>query len=275
MSRKAKNTITNKPNIDFDSVPGSNLIIRSGEQTFNYPEPVVYFTADTQIDFSRDLVDQITDFNIFTSRFLGWGPSILEGRDGLYSLVSMIVCPSGRLEANDPDNGATLTYSLDSPVAGLLLNPDGTYSFDPFDPAYAWIPSGTTVDVVANWTVIDEEGASDSSTLTITVTGTNDVVVGLIALATAPSHTEAPSVAPHSPRILDVSASNSSQGVRSVAVTFSSQPGEVYSIQRSRNLAQWSNLAEILSEEESTTFTDSDPIFDGDPVFYRAKMANP
>ncbi|MEC9054166.1 MAG: VCBS domain-containing protein, partial [Verrucomicrobiota bacterium] len=83
------NTITNAPNIDFESVPGSNLIIRSGEQIFNYPEPVIYFTSDSQVDFSKELVGQITDFNIFTSRFLGWGPSILEGRDGLYSLVSM------------------------------------------------------------------------------------------------------------------------------------------------------------------------------------------
>ena len=60
-----------------------------------------------------------------------------------------------------------------------------------------------------------------------------------------------------------------------MTVTFSSQPGEAYSIQRSRDLAQWSNLAEIVSEEETTEFTDNEPILDGDPVFYRAKMSNP
>ena len=37
----------------------------------------------------------------------------------------------------------------------------------------------TTTDVVANYTVTDEHGATDTATLTITVTGTNDAPVAV------------------------------------------------------------------------------------------------
>ncbi|MCC2096496.1 MAG: VCBS domain-containing protein [Hyphomicrobiales bacterium] len=71
----------------------------------------------------------------------------------------------------DPDNGAVLTYSLDAAVAGLTLDPDGGYSFDPNHPDYASLAVGETIEVVANYTVTDEFGASDSSTLSIEVSG--------------------------------------------------------------------------------------------------------
>ena len=80
---------------------------------------------------------------------------------------------------SDPDPGetATLAYSLDAPVAGLTLSPNGGYSFDPSNAAYQHLAAGATANVVATYTVTDDNLATDTGTLTITVTGTNDAPV--------------------------------------------------------------------------------------------------
>ena len=85
---------------------------------------------------------------------------------------------TGSVAANDTDpDGDDLSYSLDAPVAGLTLNADGSYSFDPTNPAYNGLAAGETQDVVATYTVSDGNGGTATSTLTITVTGTNDAPV--------------------------------------------------------------------------------------------------
>ena len=83
---------------------------------------------------------------------------------------------TGTVAANDTDAdiGDTRTYALNAPVAGLTLNPDGSYSFNPADAAYQHIALGATQTVVATYTFADGQGATDTATLTITVTGTND-----------------------------------------------------------------------------------------------------
>lgn len=86
---------------------------------------------------------------------------------------------------SDVDNGAVLTYTLDAAVDGLTLNADGSYSFDPSDAAYQSLAVGETTDVVASYTVTDENGATSTSTLTITVTGVNDAPVAVADVATA------------------------------------------------------------------------------------------
>ena len=80
---------------------------------------------------------------------------------------------------SDVDDGAALTYALTAPVAGLTLNADGSYSFDASNAAYQHLAEGATTDVVANYTVTDEHGATDTATLTITVTGMNDAPVAV------------------------------------------------------------------------------------------------
>lgn len=75
----------------------------------------------------------------------------------------------------DVDTGAVLTYALSAPVAGLTLADDGSYTFDAANAAYQDLAAGETRVVVASYTVTDEEGASAASTLTVTVTGTNDL----------------------------------------------------------------------------------------------------
>ena len=62
---------------------------------------------------------------------------------------------------------------------GLTLNSDGSYSFDAGNAAYQHLAQGATTDVVANYTVTDEHGATRHATLTITLTGTNDAPVAV------------------------------------------------------------------------------------------------
>jgi VCBS repeat-containing protein len=75
---------------------------------------------------------------------------------------------------SDVDTGAILTYALNAPVAGVTLGSDGSYSVEHSDPAYASLAKGEVQNVVANYTVTDQHVASDTSTLTVNVTGTND-----------------------------------------------------------------------------------------------------
>src|SRR5205085_3324752 len=88
---------------------------------------------------------------------------------------------SGSVATNDSDvdDGASLTYSLNAPVAGLTLNTDGSYSLNAGNTAYQHLAAGATTDVVANYTVKDGQGATSSSSLTITVTGVNDAPVAV------------------------------------------------------------------------------------------------
>ncbi|MGX1294724.1 Ig-like domain-containing protein [Bradyrhizobium ottawaense] len=60
---------------------------------------------------------------------------------------------TGTVASNDSDvdDGATLSYSLNAPVAGLTLNADGSYSFDAGYAAYQHLAEGATTAVVANY----------------------------------------------------------------------------------------------------------------------------
>ncbi|WP_139299306.1 Ig-like domain-containing protein, partial [Vibrio vulnificus] len=84
---------------------------------------------------------------------------------------------TGSISAEDVDlpAGASLTFSTTSTAAGLTLNADGSYSFDAssYDSLKAGEEQVITIPVV----VTDDQGATAETTLTITVTGTNDAPV--------------------------------------------------------------------------------------------------
>lgn len=97
---------------------------------------------------------------------------------------------TGTVAANDsdPDMGAVLTYAAapnQAAISGLTFNSNGTYSFDPANAAYQSLAAGETRVVVFNYRVTDEKGAASNSTLTITVTGTNDTPVAVADVAVA------------------------------------------------------------------------------------------
>ncbi|MFR0693701.1 VCBS domain-containing protein, partial [Enterobacterales bacterium AE_CKDN230030158-1A_HGKHYDSX7] len=91
---------------------------------------------------------------------------------------------SGQLAATDADNGAKLSYALDKTApAGFSVDADGKWSFDASVSEYQHLKAGATQVISVPFTVTDEHGATSSSTLTITVTGTNDAPVAQAANA--------------------------------------------------------------------------------------------
>lgn len=80
---------------------------------------------------------------------------------------------TGQLQASDID-GDSLTFTAARTIPGLSFNPDGSYSFDPSDPAYQSMKAGEQKIEVIGYTVSDGQGGTASSTLTITITGAND-----------------------------------------------------------------------------------------------------
>ena len=82
------------------------------------------------------------------------------------------------MSASDVDAGAVLGYALDVPApAGLSFNPNGSYSFDPAASAYNALAAGQSVVLTLPYTVTDDQGATSTASLVITVTGTNDAPV--------------------------------------------------------------------------------------------------
>ncbi len=90
---------------------------------------------------------------------------------------------TGQLASIDDDEGETTSYSLNQPVAGLTIATNGSYIFDPDDAAYQSLSQDETANVIANWTVDDGQGGADTSTLTITITGTNNAPTGGLTIA--------------------------------------------------------------------------------------------
>lgn len=85
---------------------------------------------------------------------------------------------SGTLTANGTDpEGDDLTFSLNAPVDGLTLFGNGDWIFDQDHSAYQSLAGGAMTDIVANYTVEDTNGGTDTASLTLTLTGVNDAAV--------------------------------------------------------------------------------------------------
>ncbi|MET0000018.1 MAG: VCBS domain-containing protein, partial [Candidatus Thiodiazotropha lotti] len=84
---------------------------------------------------------------------------------------------TGQLQASDVDlaDGVLLSFTTSSEVDGLTLNEDGSYSFDAS--SYQSLGAGETETLEVPVMVADDQGATAETTLTITVTGTNDTPV--------------------------------------------------------------------------------------------------
>ncbi|GJE00636.1 tandem-95 repeat protein [Methylobacterium isbiliense] len=80
---------------------------------------------------------------------------------------------------NDGDiDGDFLRYALAGEApAGLIFNPDGSYSFDAAGLAYQSLARAESREMAVGYTVSDGHGGSDSGRLTITVAGANDAPV--------------------------------------------------------------------------------------------------
>ena len=72
--------------------------------------------------------------------------------------------------------------------------------------------------------------------------------------------------------IIRVTGEGASGELTAFSITFASNEGWTYAVDRSRDLGAWEPLStSITGEEETTIFTDNDPILDGKGVFYRVR----
>ncbi|MFV8455990.1 VCBS domain-containing protein, partial [Vibrio owensii] len=83
---------------------------------------------------------------------------------------------NGQMVGQDIDTGATLTYSAPQ-IDGLVVNPDGSYSFNPAHSSYQSLASGVTKTLTVPVTVTDEHNTSSTQNLSITITGVNNSAV--------------------------------------------------------------------------------------------------
>jgi len=110
----------------------------------------------------------------------GTNDAPVAGADVTTSVNEGDVTITGQLSTTDLDDGATaaFTVSAGSTVPdGFVLNDDGSYSFDPSDSAYDQLNVGDSTVLTIPVTVTDDQGATDTSQIQITVTGTNDAPV--------------------------------------------------------------------------------------------------
>jgi VCBS repeat-containing protein len=91
---------------------------------------------------------------------------------------------SGQLIATDIDQGSVLTYHLvGTTPAGLSLNANGSYSFDPTVAAYDHLAAGSSVTVAAQYQAGDGITTSNVADLFVVLTGSNDAPVSAVPLA--------------------------------------------------------------------------------------------
>lgn len=83
------------------------------------------------------------------------------------------------------DDGTSISYTLLNPTPGLTVGSDGSFQFDPANPAYQHLAAGDTITTTAVYQVGDLAGNVSSNTVTITLTGTNDAPVVAAQTASA------------------------------------------------------------------------------------------
>ncbi|GAB5388094.1 MAG: hypothetical protein Alpg2KO_10620 [Alphaproteobacteria bacterium] len=91
----------------------------------------------------------------------------------------------------DPDIGAVLTVTAidDTGLIGSVTdNGDGTVDYDPTG-ALDYLNAGETITETFSYTVTDDQGATDTATVTVTVTGVNDEPVAVRDNATTDEDT--------------------------------------------------------------------------------------
>jgi VCBS repeat-containing protein len=85
---------------------------------------------------------------------------------------------NGSVLATDADANAVLSFALNGAApAGLIFNANGSYSFDPANAAYQSLAAGQTQVITVPYTVTDDQGATSSANLVITVVGQGDAPV--------------------------------------------------------------------------------------------------
>ncbi|WP_447649050.1 retention module-containing protein [Pseudomonas abietaniphila] len=113
----------------------------------------------------------------------------------LSDLINKPLLVTGQLVATDVDDGSHLTYGLKTGTAavdGFSLKADGSWTFDSSNAAYDSLAAGEVKTITIPYTATDEHGATGNSTLTITLTGTNDAPVATNSVQSVAEDASAP-----------------------------------------------------------------------------------
>ncbi|MDE1196035.1 MAG: Ig-like domain-containing protein [Pseudomonas sp.] len=113
----------------------------------------------------------------------------------LSDLINKPLLVTGQLVATDVDDGSHLTYGLKTGTAavdGFSLKADGSWTFDSSNAAYDSLAAGEVKTITIPYTATDEHGATGNSTLTITLTGTNDAPVATNSVQSVAEDATAP-----------------------------------------------------------------------------------
>ncbi|MBN3564951.1 VCBS domain-containing protein, partial [Aliamphritea spongicola] len=167
------------------SVPAGFTLNADGSYSFN-PQDAAYDSLDAGDIQTLTIPVTVTDENGATDTqqiqitVNGTNDAPVAGADVTATVNEGDSAISGQLTATDADDSASLTFSVTtgaSVPAGFTLNADGSYSFDPQDAAYDSLDAGDVQTLTIPVTVTDENGATDTQQIQITVNGTNDAPV--------------------------------------------------------------------------------------------------
>ncbi|WP_144277132.1 VCBS domain-containing protein, partial [Chlorobium sp. KB01] len=144
------------------SLSGSTLTVDPANEAFNH----LAVGQSMTILVSYSVIDtkgaSVTQTETITVTGTNDGPVAALSTN---SAIEGSAVVTGYVTSTDADTLHTAAYSQDAAVAGLTINADGSYSFDPSNAAYQSLAAGETKDLVATYTVTDDQGATSSSTL--------------------------------------------------------------------------------------------------------------
>ncbi|GAA5214911.1 hypothetical protein GCM10025776_09310 [Corallincola platygyrae] len=163
--------------IGYDTKLGGHVVLmRDGHYTYTIDNRNIQNLAQGEVKHDSAVirsVDGTTHTIELTVHGTNDAPTINAQSHSVMEGGSVL---QGQMVGQDIDTGASLTYSAPQ-VDGLVVNPDGSYSFNPSHSAYQSLASGVAKTLTIPITVTDEHNVSSTQNLSITVTGVNNSAV--------------------------------------------------------------------------------------------------
>jgi VCBS repeat-containing protein len=168
--------------ISVGSNPANGSVVVNANGTITYTPDADFFGTDS---FQYIVTDAAGASSIATAtvtvRAVNDAPVAADAAANATEGGAVI---AGAVTASDVD-GPSVSFSLNNPApAGLSFNPNGTFTFNPADPAYDSLAAGQTQTINVPFTANDGS-ATDGGLLVITVTGTNDAPTASAVTATS------------------------------------------------------------------------------------------
>ncbi|WP_162184040.1 VCBS domain-containing protein [Vibrio owensii] len=163
--------------IGYDTKLGGHiLLMRDGHYTYTLDNRNIQNLAQGEVKHDSAIIrsaDGTTHTIELTVHGTNDAPTINAQSHSVTEGGSIL---NGQMVGKDIDTGATLTYSAPQ-IDGLVVNSDGSYSFNPAHSSYQSLASGITKTLTVPVTVTDEHNASSTQNLSITITGVNNSAV--------------------------------------------------------------------------------------------------